>query len=172
MDSTYICTGGRGWGAFGRDTGGIENRQPRNWQPRWARNCIGGHGRQAAGAFGLIRPGTLGVDYPGVAWSMLYAWLYVAHMWETLRPYAYSRVSPACIPYAFHEFPIRHTGAQATVCNEYVFHDVFVHVSVNPSHWRMVRLSREVLGSRTSKGVLTMVLTPHQHPTYVLVRTT
>jgi len=63
-----------------------------------------------------------------------------------------------------------HGGASHCVfLNEYVFHDVFVHVSVNPSHWRMVRLSREVLGSRTSKGVLTMVLTPHQHPTYVIV---
>jgi len=52
----------------------------------------GGHGvvlaatEQAAGAFGLIRPGSLGVDIPVLpVLGMLYAWLYVAHMWETLK---------------------------------------------------------------------------------------
>jgi len=103
------CTGGRGWGATVRDTGGIENRQGQLREGlRIGSLGVGSHGghgivlaatKQAAGAFGLTRPGSLGVDIPVLpVLGMLYAWLYVAHMWETLRPSVQCRVSPACIP--------------------------------------------------------------------------
>jgi hypothetical protein len=113
------CTGGREWGAFGRDTGGIENRQGQLREGlRIGSLGVGSHGghgivlaatKQAAGAFGLIRPGTLGVDYPGVACSRgCYMHGGMSRICGKLfdRPHIVE-----CRPHGSHEFPFRHTGA-------------------------------------------------------------
>ena len=89
---------------------------------------------------------------------MLSAWLYEAHMKRICVKLFDHPHKVECRPHAFHEFPLRHTGASHCVLdvNEYVL--VRFRESVRVTLWRIVLYRAKFWGRRRKEWVLNLVL--------------